>query len=935
MSFLSALYRLTIGPLELFFEVVYSLADHILKNHGLSIVALSLAMNFLVLPLYRRADALQAEQRDKELRLKPRVDQIRRAFSGDERFMMLQTYYRQNGYKQTDALKGSVALLLEIPFFIAAYRFLSGLEVLHGVRFGPIADLGLPDGLLRLGSLQGNLLPILMTAVNLVSAAIYTKGFPLKNKLQMTAIALVFLVLLYASPAGLVLYWTLNNVFSLLKNIFCRLRRPGSVLRVLAALCGAGGLVFLFFVHPLQSSRHQILAAGLMLALMLPLALRLVLRDRRLLPGSLAGDRRLFLLCTVFLTLLTGLLISSTLIGSSPDEFVFLGSYFSPYWYILSSFLLAAGVFLIWARVFYELADEPGKGVLSLLALVLAVCAAVDYLFFGRSYGNMNALLNYDAIPEITRGEVLGNLLALAAASGLFLWLRRKKPALVRTLLLAASIAILGMSAVSMARIPAGLANENLTLKSSTDPEDWPHITLSRDGKNVVVLMLDRSIGRYLPYIFTERPELREQFAGFCYYPNTLSYGIGTREGAPALFGGYEYVTEELNRHTDQTIVEKHNEALKVMPVLFDQNGYQVTVFNPPFAGYRWYPDLSIFDDYPDIRAMNTYGMIDGSELEGAAAEEFGENFFGWQERKEAALMRNFFCHGVFRISPVFLHPTLYNLGYYNAAGGLEGADARSSYTQIHDSLSTAMGRTPSFVDNYDVLVLLSELTRLVDDPTGAFVVMANDTTHSPCLLQTPDYRPTVTVDNREYDAAHAQRPGFPGWEPLEMTSYMQISHYHVNMASMIQLGRWMDWLREQGVYDNTRIIIVGDHGYRTYLHEEERLGENWWEDISQFNPLLMVKDFGETEFRVDQQLMTNGDVPLLAFRDLIRDPHNPFTGNPITDEVKQRPVQILFGSDSWAEITGEEMGLPEGGWYSFSGDKVYDPSAWSKIESR
>ena len=132
--------------------------------------------------------------------------------------MMLQTYYRQNHYKPTDAFKGSVSLLLEIPFFIAAYRFLSGLSAIRGVSFGAIADLGSPDALIQLGAFSINLLPFLMTAVNLISSAIFTKGYPLKTKIQLYGMALFFLVLLYKSPSGLVLYWTLNNVFSLGKN---------------------------------------------------------------------------------------------------------------------------------------------------------------------------------------------------------------------------------------------------------------------------------------------------------------------------------------------------------------------------------------------------------------------------------------------------------------------------------------------------------------------------------------------------------------------------------------------------------------------------------------------------------------------------------------------------------------------------------------------
>jgi YidC/Oxa1 family membrane protein insertase len=205
-------------------------------------------MNFLVLPLYRQADAMQAQERELEQRLQPWVKHIKKTFSGEERFMMLQTYYRQNHYKQTDALKGSVSLLLEVPFFIAAYRFLSNLTILQGVHFGPIADLGRPDALLQLGGVSVNVLPILMTAINYISASIYMKGFPLRSKLQTYGLALVFLVLLYNSPAGLVFYWTLNNLFSLLKNVFYKMKRPGLVLgAVFSAISVFGAVYFLFF----------------------------------------------------------------------------------------------------------------------------------------------------------------------------------------------------------------------------------------------------------------------------------------------------------------------------------------------------------------------------------------------------------------------------------------------------------------------------------------------------------------------------------------------------------------------------------------------------------------------------------------------------------------------------------------------------------------
>ena len=155
--------------------------------------------------------------------------------------MMLNAYYRENNYSPLYALNGSISLLLEIPFFIAAYHFLSHLEVLRGASFSLIKDLGGPDGLLVFGTGGGiklNFLPILMTSINCVSSAIYLKGFPIKDKIQTYGMALIFLVLLYNSLSGLVVYWTCNNIFSLGKNVFYKLKNPRKKLAIFCAALG-------------------------------------------------------------------------------------------------------------------------------------------------------------------------------------------------------------------------------------------------------------------------------------------------------------------------------------------------------------------------------------------------------------------------------------------------------------------------------------------------------------------------------------------------------------------------------------------------------------------------------------------------------------------------------------------------------------------------
>ena len=153
MTVLEILDMIFIGPLKLCFEIIFSIANRMIGHPGLAIIVLSLVMNVLVLPLYKRADAMQEEARDIDAKLSKGVAHIKKTFSGDERMMILQTYYRQNNYRPTDALNGSVSLLLEIPFFMAAYQFLSNLEILNGVSLGPIQNLGAPDGLLVIGGI--------------------------------------------------------------------------------------------------------------------------------------------------------------------------------------------------------------------------------------------------------------------------------------------------------------------------------------------------------------------------------------------------------------------------------------------------------------------------------------------------------------------------------------------------------------------------------------------------------------------------------------------------------------------------------------------------------------------------------------------------------------------------------------------------------------
>lgn len=887
MTFLGIIYTLFIGPLKLFFEFIFEIANRFTSHQGLSIIFLSLIMNILVLPLYRRADAMQEQARDIDAKLSDGVAHIKKTFSGDEKMMMLQTYYRQNNYKPTDALKGSVSLLLQIPFFIAAYQFLSHLESLTGISLGPIADLSKPDGMLVIGGFTINLLPVIMTSINIISCSLYLKGFPVKTKVQLYGMALFFLVFLYGSPSGLVFYWTLNNVFSLVKTIFYKLKNPKKVLCVMLAVMGTPLLIYSAFIYNTPSLKKKAFLILVTLLFILPLALNIIKSNVKINKvlvklGNLFGNARvseyhqskLFFLGTVFLTVLVGLLIPSNFIAASPQEFVDITYFYNPIWYVVASLAMAAGTFLVWLRVFYLLASPRGKMFFERLVWLMCVLMLANYMFFGTGLGNLSSTLQYSSSMIFSRKEQLINMLVLMVVALIMYIFILKFYRVAVSALLIASIALSVMSVANISTIKSSV--DKVVVENVSDDLTF---RMSTSGQNVVVIMLDRGMGEYIPYLFNEKPELMQQFAGFTYYPNTISFGISTNFGAPTLLGGYEYTPVEMNKRADEPLADKHNEAIKIMPVLFSDNGYEVTVCDPVYVNYEWISDTSIFNEYPNINACITKGQFSSPQTK--------------QQRIDNN-RRNFFCFSIMKTMPIIVQPTIYANGTYNQNQSV------SSGIQTADGIHKAEGLSSLFMDSYNVLDSMPFMTAVTEENVNTFLYMTNNATHEPVLLQEPEYVPAEVVDNTKYDAENMDRFTVDG-RVMKVEDYMQMSHYQSNMAALLKLGEWFDFLREQNIYDNTKIIIVSDHG-RNLGHFDELAmgGQDVFKNVEMYYPLLLVKDFNSTEFTVSQEFMTTADVPTIAVKDLIDNPINPFTGKVITNTEKTAHEQYIIMSDEY-----------------------------------
>ena len=679
----------------------------------------------------------------------------------------------------------------------------------------------------------------------------------------------------------------------------------GAALGLFGGLGRAGGFVLFWLGYAVFALLRHLAGLGC--------------RPMELNPRQRKTDRRnriLLACCCLYLAVLTGLMIPSEILGASPAEFIDVHHFEDPGRYLLSAGLTAAGTFVLWGPAYGLLLSPKARKRYTAGLLCLAAAAAADYMFFSGQYGIVSSALQYETDIAAEAGTILLNALCVAGICAGVLLVFRKRPLVPLVFCLYGCAALTFLSVNNIKGIQEK-KEEIRVIASRLSSEEKASFRLDKSGKNVVVIMLDRAISGFVPYFMNEKPELARQFDGFTWYPNTLSYGYHTNIAAPALFGGYEYTPAELAERTEDSLKDKHNEALKVMPVSFLEKGYEVTVCDAPYANYQWISDMSIYDGYPGIRTWNTIGMFD----------TYREGTLRWLDSLRE---RNLYCHSLFRCAPVLLQPAVYDGGSYLAAdSGDAGEDGE------------LFGISADFMNSYTALQNLPAMTRVSDGGADTFLMLSNDMTHDVVALQEPDYVPRRHVDNTAYEAEHGIRRTADGRElDLASAKDLVLIHYQSDMAAFLQLGNWFDELRALGVYDNTRIIIVSDHGCYLGLfgsdlreqadgslpavyHQEE------WTDTMCYNPLLMVKDFGASGFTTDTAFMTNADTPSLAFEGTVENPVNPFTGKPVTQEAKSAPEQRIVESD-WHIALNDGSFFSDPLWITFRGDDIFNVENWS-----
>lgn len=203
-----------------FLDILYRLVH----NWGLVLIILSVSIYFLLYPL-----SLKQMRSMKQMQaLQPQMEELRKLYKNNPQKLNkeIMELYRHH---KVNPLSGCLPMILQIPVFFALYQVLMRSVSLKGAHFLWIKDLSEPDRLFHLSvSLpilgnEINILPILM-AIGMfiqqkISMATTASGSAEQQKIMLIVFPLMFGLIFYHMPAGLVLYWFINSALMLIYQL--------------------------------------------------------------------------------------------------------------------------------------------------------------------------------------------------------------------------------------------------------------------------------------------------------------------------------------------------------------------------------------------------------------------------------------------------------------------------------------------------------------------------------------------------------------------------------------------------------------------------------------------------------------------------------------------------------------------------------------------
>lgn len=422
--------------------------------------------------------------------------------------------------------------------------------------------------------------------------------------------------------------------------------------------------------------------------------------------------------------------------------------------------------------------------------------------------------------------------------------------------------------------------------------------SLSRNEKNVIGIFLDMFTGDHIQRILSEEPELVNKLEGFVYFPDTIATGNGTFLSSPSIYGGPSYKPAILNQmFPEKSLEEKFAEAYAILPNIFSEKGYNVVM-----AGY---PYLKKDNPYFLTHITKESNILYGDDW----GKDYIPHWLQWAKENHIEILKNkdsispfIFMLSLFRGIPFCLRPIVYNKGQW--LGNDISAPVLEAAFQDH------------FLPNISTIQFMGDFITVNSNEKPTFKMIYNVLPHLPWYLEAETLQPVVDP----YPETKA---------PLDLVDGVIPEHYFTEKHVVHFISDFIASLKENGIYDNTRIVIFSDHDEFDSWRLTRIFDE--YSYPGRPNALLMFKDFGEHgPLRTSEALMSCEDIPTLLLEGIAQ-----VEGIPDMEELKalsaEDRIRTHFSPYAWSQPFSDKLfKLKE--LYEVKGT-MFKKENWTKIQ--
>ena len=811
---------------------------------------------------------------------------------------------------------------------------LSHYQDLSGVSFFLFDDLFASDKLINIAGISLNIMPLVMTVINLLSAYIYTTNLKKKDKIQLWSLAIVFLVLLYDSPVGLVLYWTLNNVFSLFKNVIYKninifkipykfkyfvscLYNNTYVIKnkymvymivfclfmfiysILGYLIDAQfyikadssqllqyyprlavifiGILFVIYCYNLKNywrfNKINVLKFIPALLLFIGILVHVVLLIKLYLFDVINSNLRYHHISWLFIrNLLTGLSIFMFIYGLSILKSVYIFFYdgLSKIKNINSIFILSVAsvltlvfwyfpntlvsidndafyftknsifkTLITWGFIYFYgflfvfyLLFRPLKIIISMVSLCLLFIFLIYGFILKGSYGILLGLsLSNSNNLYSSYGFLIDIIIFIAIFMFVFKLLKSKYINITISALSVLLVALIFSGSVSYNSIQYGDKSNNITNNMNNDKGNnlfdisYGTLNFSKIKHNIVVFMIDGFTSGMMEGIMQDRSDLIKQLNGFTYYGNSASVGANTYTGLIGIIGGLNNTALKINKMQLPSISNYYDKKYNDLSKFFHHDhGYEVSFVSPQFWG----------------RTCKVNPYVDFCRSQYLGREPEFDHYWGLYKKtlkniKHSSIKSNsellLTVLSMFKVVNYDFRKNFYMNGLWLGYAG--------NTSSLHSKQASG------------VLVALPYIAKTTAvKPT--FKLIQTQITHPPYGIN-----PETCLADSNYDKFYSK---------FTQKTYSQ--RYYSSICAIKHIVRFGHWLKKNKIYNNTKIILVSDHG----LGSNYRLKKIYKKTDDDINSLLMVKNFNDNKkFKVNNKiLVTNADTMGIACDGLV-----------------------------------------------------------------